>query len=354
MSGLANKREITADAIGSVSDKALENFIYILGTARGGTSILRDALGIHDEILVLPNMTHFMNQLWRYRNKVHGRLLRQILRLPRFYREMKVFADLEEGRSLSLQNHIRTALNSGDLKRMWQIYPLVYGLDQQNKKDLTGICAWADKANDFYRVGSVVRSFPQGKFIFLLRDPRGAVSSLAKKTVVKEKFSFNAPIENSKVIDASITWRRMTQRALFFAKRNAGRSLLVKLEDFLMSPAATMNNVFSFCIGKSVPEYIIMDRLGGMRYRTSHSPTDSGKGLSREPIDRWKKLLSSEQETIIRTLTAKTACKAGYRFEDGGASTSTFLEMMQMMPSVRQKLRTLVKMAYLGGFESLI
>ena len=61
------------DQLCSISEEALENLVYIVGHPRGGTKFIQNAIGIHDDVLMLPNITHFMNLVWRYRKKVDQR-----------------------------------------------------------------------------------------------------------------------------------------------------------------------------------------------------------------------------------------------------------------------------------------
>ena len=95
-----------AETFGSLSADALDRFVYIVGMARGGTTVVRDAIDVHDQVLVLPGMTHFMNQVWRYRKRVHQRLLNQIFRLPAFYREESGVCKQTRGFSISGGNDV--------------------------------------------------------------------------------------------------------------------------------------------------------------------------------------------------------------------------------------------------------
>lgn len=342
------------DELGSLSEGALDHFIYIVGSARGGTSVLLDAIGVHDEILALPGMTHFMNQVWRYRKKVHMRLLRQIFRLPGFYDEVGVVKSLEEAKGRKLRRYIDEAMDSRDLKKMWQIYPVVYGLDKRNQKSPIEIRGWADKANDFYGVSRVARAFPEQKFVFIVRDPRGAVSSLAKRMAVKVEHTFEVEIDNAKVIETAISWRRMTQRLLRFRKVYPERCVLIRLEDFLSNPVGSLNDIFEFTVGKRMPEDVLRRRLGDLAYGTSHHPGDLGKGIHQDPIERWRKVLKGEQQEIIHFLTGRTGPKAGYTSEREGASGVGLSNVIQCIPSTKRKVIVLSKILFLSVFETLI
>lgn len=340
------------DGFGSLSQGALDRFIYIIGSARGGTSVLFDAIGVHDEILALPGMTHFMNQVWRYRHKVHMRLLRQIFRLPGFYDETEVVSLLEKGIGRELKRYIAEALDSRDLKRMWQVYPVVYALDMRNNKKPGEIKGWADKANDFYGVERVAQAFPKGKFVFIVRDPRGAVSSLAKRMAVKEEFTFEARIDGVKVIEAAISWRRMTQQILHFAKRYPERSMVIRMEDFLTAPTKTLSDIFQLVGVDPVPEEKLQVRLSQLSYGASNNPDQRGTGIHKEPMDRWKSVLTEDHEGIIQKFAGKTASKIGYEIH--GKPALRISQALRVIPSWRQRLNVFAKWLYLQTSEIIL
>jgi hypothetical protein len=342
-----------AQDLGSLSQEALDRLIYVIGMARGGTSVLRDAIAIHPRVLALPGMTHFMNQVWRYRHTVHLRLLKQIFRLPEFYREEEVIQSLDEEKGRALRGAIDDALNSRDLKRMWPIYPLVYALDRQNEKAIGEVSCWLDKANDFYGVEEVARSFPESKFVLILRDPRGAVSSLAKRAAIKETYRLEAPADDAGVAEAAISWRRMTQQMLRFKKNHPSRSLLVRFEDFVGAPNQTLNAIFQFIGNMALPEDLLDSGAKQLAYGTTHMPGKQGTGVKQEPVERWRKMLGDEQVKLIEGLTGKTALKAGYPV-GGRGSVEAIRTILKVVPGSKRKARNIAKIAYLQAYETLI
>lgn len=348
---MSNQNNI--DALGSLSQDALDHFVYLIGTVRGGTSIFRDALGINENILMLPGETHFMNEIWRCRKKVPLILLRRIVRLPWFFRETEVTEMLGESKGAILKKYIEKALFSGNLKLMWQIYPLVYSLDPENRKKREEILCWGDKANDFYRLGAVRRHFPKGKFVFILRDPRGAVSSIAKRMAIRAKHSHEAAIDDAQLIEACIHWRNMIQRMSYFAKHYPHRTMMVLFEDFLRAPEKVLNKVFLFCTNTSLPEDVIIERLQKLRYGTSNIPDERGTGISEGPINRWENFLNDKQLEIIGEVTGKTALKQGYEAKEIHLRPN-FLKLVQRIPTIKRKAVVALKLAYLQVFEHLI
>ncbi len=300
------------EEIDSLGPNALGRLVYVVGTARGGTSVLQSAIGIHDQILALPGPSHFLNQVWRYRRRVHARLLRQIFRLPSFYREAEIIQSLgkEEGRFL--RRYINSCLASGNLRLMWQLYPIVYALDEENKKTSQEVKCWLDKAGNCYKLRIIPRYFPHAKFIFILRDPRGAVASLAKRATAKSTGSYEGGIDYEKLVTSCIYWRYTMLRIQRFSRRNAKACLKVKFEDFLLSPEATLDRIFRFAVGDSLPKEAMKERLSQVPYGATNYPSERGKGISTRPLDRWKTFLSNTDVDLIAEITGPTARKLGY------------------------------------------
>lgn len=340
------------DKLGSLSQDALDRFIYLVGSARGGTTVLRNSMGIHDHILMLPGMTHFMNQVWRYRKKVHSRLLNQIFRMPPFYREKEVIRDLGGERGVELQRYISRAIASGNLRRMWQVYPLVYGLDAENSKRAGEIICWGDKSNDFYRLNDVERGFPKGKFVFLLRDPRGAVSSLARRAYQKETHVKGASVDDGKLVEASIHWRGLMQKMARFAGKHPDKTLMIKYEDFLAAPEASLNRIFRFVVDMPMDEGEIARRLRGLTYAATNDP-ETGTGISRKPLDRWKKVLSEPQVRVVAQITGETARKIGYDLE-GSLFPGDFRGLVERLKTPKGRAAAFAKLCFLHGYERLI
>lgn len=338
------------DYFGSIRSNALERLIYVVGSARGGTSVFRDALDVHDGILMLPEMTHFLNQVWRYRSRVHQRLLRQIFRLPSFYREEDVIGGLPEEKRVQIRRHIDKALLGRDLRHMWQIYPLIYALDSRNHKKRDKILAWGDKANDFFAVEEAARSFPEGRFFMLLRDPRSVATSQARRALWKESYQRGKGVDDLKLVEACISWRNMAQKMLRFAKKYQERTMLVRFEDFIGEPEKTLNRVFKFTVGLPSDGGLLRERLRHLAYGATNDPVEKESGLSRRSLDRWKALLTENQEAVVARIAGPTARKAGYDLIRSGEKVS-LPHVLKKTATIKGRTLLLLKILYLQARE---
>jgi hypothetical protein len=339
--------------IGSMGADGLERLIYSVGTVRGGSSVLMFAIGIHDQILSFPGPSHFMNQVWRYQGKVNQRLLQQIFRLPGFYHEKSVLGSLGDDKGRLLKRWINSALASGDLRRMFQIYPLVFALDKDNTKSPDGIRCWLDKANDAYQWSAVRRHFPKAKFVFITRDPRGAVSSIAKRTAIKSAWAFDEPVRREDLLTACLHWRNMMQRFLRFKAIHPECTLILRFEDFVRNPEATMNRLFEFVgVDRLEPE-TIRQRLAMLSYGASNIPSEMGTGISTKPLDRWKETLSDQDVNLLLRITHRTARKLGYDLRAPGRTTG-LASIWWNVSGWRNRMVMWLKLGYLEFWEAVL
>jgi hypothetical protein len=145
----------------------------------------------------------------------------------------------------------------------------------------------------------------------------------------------------------------MTQQMLYFRKQYPQRTLLVKFEEFLSSPARSLNEIFRFVLDEALEEPVLSERLSHVAYGASNVPTEGGKGIRKEPMERWKKSLGESHVKMVDRLTGKTALRAGY--ETGSSEPLPgFGEILKAFPTMKHKAVILAKLTYLEAFEALV
>jgi hypothetical protein len=293
------------------SAAVLDRLVYLVGPARGGTSVIHHAMDIHPQTLVLPNVTHYLQRVWRYHRKVHLRMLQEIIRMPSFWDDRAARKRLGEERYPLLRRVINRSLDSHELAEMHKLYPMMFALTPAFTKNLQGLACWHDKENDWRYLGELARAFPLGKFIFVVRDPRSVSLSGGVRLAVKAGERTKYP-PRGELITMALYWRLLVQRCLDIAHKYPDRSIVVRFEDFIEAPAQTLNRIFEFTTGAPMDAATVERGLGAMSGGGTNSQTADYSGISREPLDRWKSMLTAEDVAVVEQITAPTAQKLGY------------------------------------------
>lgn len=290
---------------------ALERMVYLVGPARGGTSVIHMAMDVHPKALVLPGVTHFLQHVWRYRRKVHERLLRLILRSAQAWNNDAILTRLDKEQNTEFTRLVNAAFKQRELAPLYKLYPVAYALSPDCKKVPSDIACWHDKSNDWRYLGPLAAAFQAARFIFVVRDPRSVALSGALRMSLKEGKTV-ARAEPASLVDMALYWRLMVQRCLDFAQRHPERCRIVRFEDFLAAPTTTLQQLFRFTVGHAPPDAEIEMGLARVIGGASNDAGERYHGISREPLQRWRTALAPEDITLVEQLTAPTARKAGY------------------------------------------
>lgn len=207
----------------------------------------------------------------------------------------------------------------------------------------------------YYGIDSIRKRWPEAKLLFVARDPRAAVTSLAQRATAQSSGAYPDKIDNFQLINSALHWRKTMQQALSFVKSNSETSLVLYFEDLINCPELTLNKVYSFLGVRAMKETDILSRLSVLPYKkTNHYvPVFEGSGLSREPLERWKKTLSEEEADLIWTITRRTANKLGYS-SDKCREGNSFTGILSSVKGSKKRITLFAKLAYLEIVETFM
>lgn len=327
------------------SPDVLGRLVYVVGSARGGTTMLGQCVGLHDRILALPENSNFLGQVWRYARKVDDRMLRLLIAQPRYYKRHEAIARLGGAAGRALQGHITRLMRQRDLAGLYTLYPIVHGLVGEHGRDLAALRAWSDKATDTRGLAALERAFPALRAVFILRDPRASVASLTVRSFEREARNQGADRLDLVAVHA-LHWRRVTQDMLHHARRLGTRAMVVRYEDFVRAPVDQLNRIFEFAVGEALPPSELERRLAGIPYFASAGGGASGMGIKTESIERWRQTLTADELAVIEAICGRLARRLGYETRSVlpfGAA----VRLARIDQPRRQKLLTLAKLGYL-------
>jgi Sulfotransferase family len=334
--------------LGGPPRAALERLIYVVGAARGGSSITQAVIGQHDRVIALPGPSSFLNHVWRTRNRVHDRLWRQLLWTPSYLRRAAVRDSLSEPKSRAYVQLINRATARKDLHDLYRLYPLTRAFDPGETRDPSSFVAWLDKGNDFWGVDALPKAFPEARFVFVVRDPRGAVASLAKRTAdLRPDTAFT--VEPRDVIETALYWRNLARRQLRFARRHPDRTIFFRFEDLTARPVEIARLLYDALGLPAVAEAEIEARLDGLIYSASNE-TEQGAGISTAPNERWRKNLDRVALDLVSEICARSARRFGYELPPP-AQRRGWAGTVRLVPGRKERAKTLAKLAFLAATD---
>ena len=345
-----------------LTPEALERLVYLVGSPRGGTTVITRSFYLSERVFACPNPTRFTHRVWRHRNKVDGRLLTEIFKMPTFYHEGRALKTLDPAERSRGERRIRDAFESRHLGRMYQLYPFIYSLDPTCEKSAQNAVCWADKANDIYGLFDIARSLPRAKFIFIIRDPRATIASMKSQTVRSQGAQGSSQANIAALVSSCIYWRNMMQNFLRLARRYPDRAMFLRYEDFVENPEETINCALEFATGERMSVEALQAGLSQFEHKQKHDRDAQGRkkpdqvaghGIDRRPLDRWRYMLDDDEILFITAFTWRTGRKLGYGI---GPPKRRFaaLRAVSRLRGWRKRTACAAKLAYLELVERLV
>jgi hypothetical protein len=329
----------------SMPAEALERLIYVVGSARGGTSLTKDVIGLHDNVVSFLGPTHFLNHPWRHRRRLDPRLWNIVFWLPSTVRHVEVRESLDPERRDVFQRHVNRALARRDFRELYQLYPLVRALDPDEQRNPKDLVAWLDKGNDFGGVDLLPQHFPQARFVFVVRDPRGAVASLAKR-MADTRPDTELKVEPRDVVRSAIYWRNLMQQELRFARRYPDRTIFFRFEDLVTQPLAIVPKLYRFLGLPALPDAELRNKIDALVYSASLE-SEQGAGISAKPVERWRSKLSGDAVDCIAEICGPTARRFGYDLKEPAHRQGMWRLSRQIAGRPAQAV-TLAKLVYMA------
>jgi len=301
------------------SDEALDRLVYVVGSARGGTTIFLRSLRIHPRVLGVP-VTHFVDDVLPHLKSTNYRAWHALVMHPSFCNLETLRGELTDEQTYWLNLYTWEVARKKDAGSALKLYPLIYSLTQRNFGDPiaphyikpSDAACWIHRDTTWRDMDVILKAMPHAQFIFIYRDPRASISSMGLYESVP--MGSRGQIIDVELVRAAIYWRLLSQKTLLFARKYSDRCLTVRYEDLVMDPVGELGRVYAFLGCEPMSSDTTMARLSEVTGR----PTNSKylySGLSREPLDRWMKVLSSDQIALIGEITGVTARRIGYDIE---------------------------------------
>lgn len=273
---------------------------FIVGRGRSGSTLLRTILDAHPSI-VIPHESRFVQYLYYQYGTIHRWTPDQAMQAVDFMEQS--FEPIQINREF----FINLILQEKEGLSFSSVCKAIY-LSVQSEFNKEIITCIGDKNPRYsFFIPTLIRIFPEAKFIHLVRDYRDNL--LAIKRVHKTIGEANwLPVILSR-------WKYYNQVIEKHKTRNAGRFFTLRFEDLIMEPEKTITQICEFLkltYNSDMIHYLTRLNAGshGNSYAILHKslqhPFDKSK------VGEWQTKLTSGQRTVCASLAGKPGLLYGY------------------------------------------
>ena len=272
--------------------------VFIIGSGRSGTTLLRTILNNHPDIIIPPETFGFRNGLIKFKCLQH---------LPWNILAERVINTYEGGKEFFLweinlnEVYEKAKILDNNNRSLADLIHLIFH-GYLNAKDPSAKI-WGDKTplNTFY-LDWVYKTFPKAKFINMIRDGRDVVSSLIK-----------AKLTN--VRNGCLRWNLAINNSQYFqSKIDSNQFLNIYYENLVTDPNRTVNSICNFL---NIPfEEKLLKNSKNISSMHEVKYYEHFKNLlnpiNNNSIGNWEKYLSAIEQKLVNKLLAKNLKELGY------------------------------------------
>ena len=293
--------------------------VFICGHPKSGTSLLRNLLDGHPQLVVYPEETSFFRRYLKEaaRLDLEAQLDLAEKHLVHFFEwnqskpppHQAGFPDRDYSTIpfaqvvASMREH---ALGKGLRHPGDVLSAAVFAFGDVTGQTSAGTLRWVEKTpyNEFF-TSQIITWWPEALCIHIVRDPRDNYASYSRKhkSWTAEFFSNN--------------WTRST-KAGFINQEQFGlaKYLMIRYETLVQEPAKTIMEVCDFLGIEDSPTLRVPTR-NRIPWEGNSMFADTFEAVSSIPTGRWKTALSNTDVSVIETMTDKLMCRLNYTPEVG-------------------------------------
>jgi hypothetical protein len=300
--------------------------IFVVGASRSGTNLLRALANEHSQIW-MSGETHYFDDL-RPRLPGEGRALLEGSdreRAERYFLALshRAFGQKGDPSASRIERDELRAL-AGELGGTGDAY---FEALCRLRARHHGKPHWAEKTpRHVYRIEALLEAFPGAKVVCVVRDPRAVIASYrdwhgaAGRRGVEEHAELAADRRRSRrsynIVIQCLLWRGVVQ-ASYEAERKHGPDR-VRIQRFEALAERPEKEVRALCewLGLEYEPAMLEIPVVNSSYATSGGT----EGVSKEPVERWRKRLSDREVGIVQSVCGRLMDELGYRREPVKAS----------------------------------
>lgn len=306
--------------------------IFIVGSPRSGTTLVRELLNLHPNLYVIPNETCFITWSARLFKKEHD--TRSRLKNMRDY-FAKVGWKIDNFNSCESISLLSTNPSLTEL--------LDYLIGQNVKPPQH---RWVEKTPfHVWYLDILYKLFPQAKFIHCIRDGRDCVVSM--QSMGFKSRGFKGELSGWGLLGNAALWKYSVRKGLSLSKNIPVESLLmINYEELVTNVEQKVKAICQF-IGEPFSEEMLNLRYCNSSYGCGKFPITS------KSVGMWKKNLSQAEAEIVMYLLEPELKSLGYLQSSAKISSSIIQKLQaQFMYEAyrlkRETQRVLISSDYVG------
>ena len=275
-------------------------YLFLSGNQRSGKTLLQLMLCSHPEITISPGTNVIAKMLYHYpRDRPLGekglRDLKRILQKDRKWKAWRV----------DHRSFIERVNAYRDVTPREVVHDLMSFFRDQTKPGARYI---GNKKGCYSKEGDVVkRVFPDAKLVFIVRDARGAVSSMLETQPEHDIYS------------ASLTWRLKARRIREIRSAFPRDVHVVRYEALVSDPERASRALCTFLDLDYDPAMLRDYRSNdAIRHRTDTTHHETYQGITTSMIDEWKQRLRGDQVETIEGIAGRELVEHGYPLASAG------------------------------------
>lgn len=274
--------------------------VFVVGAARSGTTPLQLALNMHPELGVYGETQAF------FVHRKFGAVADEadLRRLLEYWRAVVsgccTYDDLLDNREI--QSQLASAPSYA------HILNTIMGAIAARE----GKSRWGEKSPaHIFRLKEIRTCFPNARIIHIVRDPRAVVCSTIKAFQRGQFTDWN-------IYSAANYWVRCLRVHAREQSTQSDRYMLVRYEDFVTRPEATLNAVSSFLGIRFVKDMLVAHRVASEYIRPGRSgEMPALHALTEKPLDpsrtdAWKGILTPAQSKLVEQVAVRQMVALGY------------------------------------------
>lgn len=294
----------------------LDRPVFITGFGKSGTTLFLSLLDGHPQLVVFPEELHFFREVLYEREK--AKAIREDTGFRAFLSN-EVVQGWSQGKdwfrdgypefdcrkfNLLVKDALEVHKSSKDLLLL-----LVKAFAEVDNIGPAGKSHWVSKTPHEEIFFPVMRKmFGKGcKLVYIVRDPRDVYTSLSKRKEIARRQTIQ---DLRGLISFCVCWQTKVRRVMCYQKKHQNVGIF-RYEDLLLTTENTLRRLCEF-LQIDYCEELLQPTRHGKPWRGNSVYSEGFKGLSKEPVGRYQKILDPKRRFFIEHLLSKELISLGY------------------------------------------